>query len=512
MCLIPFFKAICAEVVISTSDSETHMSLSNNVAWIGSVFWLYERKCYLELEATVRKESVKSALLLGTSGVGKSLFMKWLMWRLVSTRGSDTDISFRVSFQKGKHYFCTTRNGGTVEVYDSVKHGKPDYYFSDGVDVHSVNLSNILTLLVSSDEDVHFEQFNKVLSTHTSILDGGVKVSHGLIIYMPLFSFAESMQLERVKIGANHLAICTLKYDIVGGSARNFIRSGVGRTDRKLIEFVGSMYDDFFPADAVSVEVRKWAISIIVDALISATTDKRYATLTYYRLFRHCSVDNLFKAVEATWASPFLTFVAGGIVEWKDGGILDELKRMLAGPGGGYVSAYYHGHEFLRNAVADKEPYPVFDLSASEETSINLSVKRIVLLRTVEDVGKLKIGDCGIATTTNFPLVDAVVKGATMAKKRVDLLINFASGTKLYESSGTLPMLTAMLGPTSRSVELFIVPEAALPSFKGSGHDIAQYVTPNVRPATNKALSDIFHSKESASAISSGNKRQKRRK
>ena len=75
---IPFFKAICAEVVISTSDSETHISLLNKVAWVGSVYWLYERKCYLELEARIRQENVKSVLLLGTPGMGKSLFMKWL--------------------------------------------------------------------------------------------------------------------------------------------------------------------------------------------------------------------------------------------------------------------------------------------------------------------------------------------------------------------------------------------------------------------------------------------------
>jgi hypothetical protein len=55
-------------------------------------------------------------------------------------------------------------------------------------------------------------------------------------------------------------------------------------------------------------------------------------------------------------------------------------------------------------------------------------------------------------------------------------------------------MLTAMLGPDSRSVELFIVPEH---SFKGSDHDIAQYyATTNILTATKKALSAIFHSQK----------------
>ena len=79
--------------------------------------------------------------------------MMWLMWRIVFTSGADTDITFRVSIQKGSNYFCTTRNGDGVEVYDAVKHGKPDYYFLDSVDVTDVNLSNILTLLVSSDDE-----------------------------------------------------------------------------------------------------------------------------------------------------------------------------------------------------------------------------------------------------------------------------------------------------------------------------------------------------------------------
>jgi hypothetical protein len=153
----------------------------------------------------------------------------------------------------------------------------------------------------------------------------------------------------------------------------------------------------------------------------------------------------------------------------------------------------------------------VIHLSTIKETAINLSVKRLVLLRTVENVVDLKNGDCGIPTTTNFPLVDAVVKGAKIGKERVNLLINFTVGTKHNGSSQTLPNLTGFLGPAP-SVELFIVPEAILHSFKGSGHAIAQYATTNLRTATKKALSAIFHSQEKTSAFSSGNKRQKQSK
>lgn len=72
----------------------------------------------------------KSSLLLGTpsqqttlSGSAKSLFTSWLMCRLV--KSAVTDISFR----EGANYFCSTRNGGTFEVYDAVRHGKPDHFF-----------------------------------------------------------------------------------------------------------------------------------------------------------------------------------------------------------------------------------------------------------------------------------------------------------------------------------------------------------------------------------------------
>jgi len=511
MNFIPFFKAICAEVVISTSDSGKHISLSNKVAWDGCVqYWLYERKCYLELEAIIRKENVKSVLVLGTPGTGRTLFMMWLMWRTVSTRRAGTDISFRVTIiGESTIFFCTTRNGGTVEEYDSFKHGKPDYYFSDSVDVINVNLSKILTLLVSSDDDTHFKEFKKAISTNVSRL-GQVKVNHGRIVYMPLFSFVESVQLEKVEISASHLATCSLKYDVVGGSARNFVKTEVGKTDWKLGEFVSSMYDEFFPVDAVNVEVREWAISIIVDALVSVT-NKEQANLVCRSLFRHCSVHKLYRAaVETIWASPFLAFVAGAIIEMRDDGILDHLKSILHGPGEGYVFEYYHGHRFLRGVVNDEEPFPVIDLSTSKATAIDLSVKRLVLLRTVKDVRELKIGDCGIPTTTNFPLVDAVVKGATMDKELVNLLINFTVGKKHDGSYGTLPKLTDVLGPASKSVELFIVPEAVLHSFKGSNHGIAQYVTTNLRTATKKALAAIFHSQEMTSAFRSGNRQRRK--
>ena len=98
---------------------------------------------------TIRKW--KTVLLLGTPGIGKSLFMAWLMWRIVSTRGADTDVSFRVTIRVSTNYFCTTQNDGSVEIIDAAKHGKANYYFSDSMDALDVNLADILILLVSSD-------------------------------------------------------------------------------------------------------------------------------------------------------------------------------------------------------------------------------------------------------------------------------------------------------------------------------------------------------------------------
>lgn len=48
------------------------------------------------------------------------------------------------------------------------------------------------------------------------------------------------------------------------------------------------MYDDFFPAGAASADVRKWAISIIVDALVYVT-DERRSKLGFKSLFKHRS-------------------------------------------------------------------------------------------------------------------------------------------------------------------------------------------------------------------------------
>jgi hypothetical protein len=44
-------------------------------------------------------------------------------------------------------------------------------------------------------------------------------------------------------------------------------------------------------------------------------------------------VNNLFTAVKAIWASPFLAYVAGAIAEKRDDGILNHLRRILNGPG-----------------------------------------------------------------------------------------------------------------------------------------------------------------------------------
>ena len=149
---------------------------------------------------------------------------------------------------------------------------------------------------------------------------------------------------------------------------------------------------------------------------------------------------------------------------------------------------------------SDKAPYPVVDLKTKRVVLFTPSVKRFVLLRTVYDIAFMKDGDCGLTTTSNFPLADGIVKGVTLNGTKCNLIVNFTLGLKHAGSLKSLPTIVGHLG-TSKTVEMFVVPETKLHKFKGSNHQIGQCVTTVTRMASQDAILRSFNASVVKSAL-----------
>ena len=77
-----FWKAICADngIITGSIGDKTYLRLIGDAKWLKNVSQLYVRKCYSDLDKIITDNiDVKSMLLLGTTGIGKSLFLRWLI-------------------------------------------------------------------------------------------------------------------------------------------------------------------------------------------------------------------------------------------------------------------------------------------------------------------------------------------------------------------------------------------------------------------------------------------------
>ena len=157
-----FWKAVCDKEIVSTDLSGAHYSEIDGAQWLPGLPRLYVRDRYHKLSELFLADGVKYALLLGTPGIGKSLYMRWLIAVLAIKAIDEGDISvvFRIKFRDGSNsvdYLCSL--DGTVIAFNK-NAPTPTYYFSDSVDIDKVDLSTKLTLLVSSDDAKQYDEWS----------------------------------------------------------------------------------------------------------------------------------------------------------------------------------------------------------------------------------------------------------------------------------------------------------------------------------------------------------------
>jgi hypothetical protein len=160
----------------------------------------------------------------------------------------------------------------------------------------------------------------------------------------------------------------------------------------------------------------RWAMNLIVETLLTASRrgDKRFPS-TGSSLFMDFAVSDDFQVTEEIFATTFMAILACNIARHVDRPVLEQLKReSLFGLSGLDRACEYKAHQtFLESSNG----HLVWCLSADGQYhSLQLGGKRKVLIRSIEDIKSLKVGDYGLPCCTNFPLVDAVILPNTVLR------------------------------------------------------------------------------------------------
>ena len=426
---------------------------SDGVKWLSATELLYIRPCYKELASMLCNDKINSALLLGTPGIGKSLFMRWLMMVIVrdACEKNITDLTFR--YKEGENDYMCRLDGCSVTAFSS---GTPAYFFSDSCDVMKLGLSSKLTLLVSSDDDSHYKEWKK------KVVESG---EGGIMIYMPVFSLDELQCLRPVGMKNEDIEF---RYMVVGGSARELLGTGNFITNDAIKSLVTDEFDCFFRGLTVSEGNKNWAVGTVMDALASPKNDKA-ALVVFNRLFKHIQVNAEYKQISVEWSSRFLMNIAGAVTQRQNVSILDELRKLFGRSGEGCAFEYLGHRRVIEN------PTKSYALRGLGINNINMSfdISQRKFIRTVDDIRKLERGDYGLPTTSTFPLIDAVIFPNILLQYTIS---DTHKGAKLQLES--IVEQLKKLDATAIPIMIFVVPLEVVAGFrKVSDLNILQYVT-----------------------------------
>lgn len=447
-------------------------TINNNASWNGVVNQLYNRPCY---DAILEKiVHYKEVLIYGTPGIGKSLFLMVLLDHIVHTANqTETEIPSVVYMKKGAgvsidKYFLNSN--GTVQKYDEASHGIPDYLLSDSVDIRDSRLSNILSLEVASDKPENYNDLLKRIAESKGL---------GKQIVMPLFSLEELKMIKPQLPSNNNNEQSDLisdeeakfRYEVYGGSARKFIDMSVGTSmtmadvESTLLWMFGQNYKDSYPCSWANI------ISTFSDKLKPSVATEHFgivnSTFVHYGYVGDytCSI----------WASKFVEILIGSVKDKVNDNILKIMDNLFGTSGMGFVFESV-GHKKLTRSVSAYRLRGLNKPNQKKKKTVDSTMKcnyPIHLIRTIEDIGSLKVGEYGLPVFTEFPLVDAVIQP--------DTLINFTISDTHTGAVDKLNLIRAQLMEKDLNKHKFVIvtKNDNMDNFKYMDDlsDIKQYVT-----------------------------------
>jgi hypothetical protein len=458
------WTAIVNHPIVKNPENPRLWSLHGGIKWIGGIQELYNRPCYDEVTKNI--SALTHALVIGTPGIGKTLYLQVLLVHLFTrakARGRATPtIHYTYAMQKKIVTLSFLSDGSVIDITDAGRVPAPEYLLSDSVDL-STPYGTVLNIEVASDKARNYNDFEKRIGEPGAL--------RGKTIIMPLWSFDE---LTCIRPDTMDLELAQFRYHIYGGSARNFmfLKHVTCRVlpvveDTMNLVFRYAKIDELYPDE--------WSnIARHISARLRSEDDANSANpSTLNSMLQH-----LFQDRTKIWASKFMELLAGAIFEDRSNDIGVELSRLIRSSGKGYLFESLGHRKLLKSQIPFTlkpllNPLPD-DKPVFPSAQFNLSV---ILFNTIAEISCLPDGTYGLPMTDNFPLLDAIVQP--------NMLIQFTISPTWHDGSvKNLPDICAGLHEKdlTKVKMVFVIPKNSVATFRGQqnlvvdGIPLPQYI------------------------------------
>lgn len=424
--LVKFWKSICEGNVLDEGNFVEFQD--KTVAWDSGtgISILYKRAIYDDIFEKVKSGSYEKMLILGTPGIGKSLLLMYLMYRLVRdsqvVKGKKKanappppipSFVYR-NLDKESYFFHSDGENHVVEMlHESVM---PDYYFSDTYAVSTAAARQCVVHVSSICNDTcrHYEKCVMQME--------GADPPTGLIKHMSVLTFAEALEIAKTS-GIDEEEM-TFRYDVFGGNAW-LLTSAIlenqiyGNLQTLVANEMDSYFKDVHTNAGVPVKVAfgsRWEIirELIVNECIHAACGSEfYAELTCKSMFQHMIVSDEV-VIHGVWASGFMKSLGAAILEESSESGLTQLQNILSKSNSAFGAVFERcAHQKIFESLRARRKLPIQRLQENQCVAgghLSQVVSRKVIIRSVEDISKLSVGDYGILDIPDFPLVGAIIK------------------------------------------------------------------------------------------------------
>ena len=447
---------------------------------------LVVRECYIIIINTIRDKEYSNVLLRGTPGIGKSFFLFYFVYSLVKNTVKKIVIAVAYLHMETRRTIYLSVGNGHATVSDSYT-SKPDYYFSDSVDIETSKASTCLTVLFASMDEIHFKSFQKVLQQPES---------NSADMFVPLVPTPELVKMSV----SDSMSTSTVQFrsDIYGGSARNCLDNCDHRVDDSVKLELRTYLDEFFAdcSETVDETDMDWAATTLAFHLGKLLDDQAdLATLERSVVMHQFVHSTELRPLQKNFCSSVMKYVCGHLIQKFNDKLENRLQDLFRRSGSGIFFEAIAFDTMYKN-IKDGVVCDLFSVQGEKGNSSTLkcAVSRKVLIRTVSDIEHLREGDVGVPVVGNFPVVDFIV-GPNL------LQMTIAKSHPVKEER--LADIRKALGGDFDSHRLIFVTKAEqIDKFQGCSSltSISQYVTAPEKTASSSVLGKSNRNESSSSS------------
>ena len=381
-------------------------SLMGNISWIGGAKKMLIRDCYERdanwLLSVTEDVALRAALILGPKGIGKTMFLNYLIVRIVEKARSENRLdTLSIAYMHRPFDAAETECVRFTSQGCTFDQSQADCFLSDSVDIADGTRGTSLLLEVASENQNNYKKFSDRLTE-----------LHGKWIIMDVWTLDELRQVTPATWADGEVEFL---YEVFGGRVRNILGGDLDAHDvNDAIEETAL----WFFGDTVKLAYSSaWnrSLQLIRRTIAGArgkTTKDELAIQTSLFWVIHSETEM------SGFSSTFLKLLAGKMKDNMEVSLWIELDKLVGGGGIGLMFEAL-GHMKLTGSNNTFTANPL-SKGSTKTFAMKFNLPK-VLIRSIADIETLDGGVYGLPIFGNFMLVDAVIKPNIMLQFTVSL-------------------------------------------------------------------------------------------